>query len=58
MKKFIYSNKGYVLPFLLAILVLYSSFLSFYLVQYSYKLRIYNNLEKYYIQEIKNVLVK
>nr|WP_263313184.1 hypothetical protein [Mammaliicoccus sp. Marseille-Q6498] len=58
MKKYTFNNKGFILPFLLGMLFLYSTFLSFYLVQYSYKLRIYNNLEQYYKQEIKILLNK
>ncbi|HCN60471.1 hypothetical protein BUY93_12420 [Mammaliicoccus fleurettii] len=56
MKKFIFKNEGFILPFVLGILFIYSAFLSFYLVQYSYKLNIYHNLEQYYQREIKIIL--
>ncbi|GGH97835.1 hypothetical protein BU075_04405 [Mammaliicoccus vitulinus] len=58
MKKFLSNEHGFLLPFLLGILFIYSAFLSFYLVQYSYKLNIYHNLEQYYQQEIKIMINK
>jgi len=58
MKKFISNDAGFILPLLLVILFIYSSFLSFYLVQYSFKLNTYHNLEQYYIREIKIMINK
>ncbi|GAB1611634.1 hypothetical protein HB162lentus_02780 [Mammaliicoccus lentus] len=58
MKRYLFKNDGFILPFLLSILFVYSAFLSFYLVQYSYKIKIYNHLEEYYKNEIKIILNK
>lgn len=58
MKKFISNDAGFILTLLLGILFIYSSFLSFYLVQYSFKLNTYHNLEQYYIREIKIMINK
>jgi len=58
MKKFISNDAGFILPLLLGILFIYSSFLSFHLVQYSFKLNTYHNLEQYYIREIKIMINK
>ncbi|WP_323704766.1 hypothetical protein [Mammaliicoccus sp. Dog046] len=58
MKKFIFNQDGFILPFLLCVLFIYSAFISYYLVQYHYKLMTYRNLEDYYQSEIKLLMDK
>ncbi|AXZ23341.1 hypothetical protein D3P10_06350 [Staphylococcus warneri] len=57
-KHYFYKQKAFISPFLMIIFSLYLTVISFYITQYSLKLKTTHNLEKIYKEVIVNKLIE